>query len=34
MKAKDLFYTKGMERGTRIPFLDYVWNKQFMRQAG
>lgn len=33
-QAKDLFYEKGMNRGTRLVFLNYVWNKQFQRQAG
>lgn len=33
-QAKDLFYEKGMDRGTRLVFLNYVWNKQFMREAG
>lgn len=31
---KELFYTRGKEAGTREQFLDYVWNKQIMLQAG
>lgn len=33
-KGKELFYTKGLEAGTRIEMLDYVWNKQILNQAG
>lgn len=33
-KGKELFYNKGMEQGTSMALLDYVWNVQVMRQAG
>lgn len=33
-KGKELFYNKGLALGSREQFLDYVWNKQFMLQAG
>ena len=33
-KGKNLFYEKGLARGTSIKLLDYVWNTQIMRQAG
>lgn len=33
-QVKELFYEKGLERGTRKLFLDYVWNKQFIMQKG
>ena len=33
-KGKELFYNKGLESGTSMKMLDYVWNKQFMLQAG
>lgn len=33
-KGKELFYSKGLERGTSEKLLDYVWNKQIMSQAG
>ena len=33
-KGRQLFYEKGLNRGTRIELLDYVWNVQIMRQAG
>ena len=33
-KGKNLFYQKGLERGTRLELLDYVWNVQVMTQAG
>lgn len=33
-KGKELFYNKGLERGTSMNLLDYVWNVQIMRQAG
>lgn len=33
-KGKNLFYEKGFKLGTSQNMLDYVWNKQIMRQAG
>lgn len=33
-KGKNLFYEKGLARGTTMRMLDYVWNTQVMRQAG
>lgn len=33
-KGKQLFYQKGLELGTSMNMLDYVWNVQIMRQAG
>ena len=33
-KGKELFYNKGLERGTSMQLLDYVWDVQIMRQAG
>lgn len=33
-KGKNLFYEKGLARGTRLQLLDYVWNVQIMTQAG
>lgn len=33
-KGKNLFYEKGLSRGTSIKLLDYVWGTQIMRQAG
>ena len=33
-KGKELFYNKGLARGTSMALLDYVWNVQVMRQAG
>lgn len=33
-QVKELFYNKGLERGTRECLLDYVWNKQILPQAG
>ena len=33
-KGKNLFYEKGLARGTSMRMLDYVWNTQIMRQAG
>ena len=33
-KGKELFYSKGLERGTSMQMLDYVWDVQVMRQAG
>ena len=33
-QGKNLFYEKGLARGTSMKLLDYVWNTQIMRQAG
>lgn len=33
-KGKELFYSKGLDAGTSMKMLDYVWNKQIMLQAG
>ena len=33
-EVKELFYSKGLGRGTRECMLDYVWNKQILPQAG
>lgn len=33
-QGKELFYQKGLAAGTRMEFLDYVWNKQILLQAG
>lgn len=33
-EIKSLFYQKGKELGTRHELLDYVWNKQIVRQLG
>ena len=33
-KGKQLFYQKGLDLGTSMNLLDYVWNVQIMRQAG
>ena len=33
-KGKNLFYEKGLLKGTSMRMLDYVWNTQVMRQAG
>lgn len=33
-KAKELFYKKGKEIGTREVFLNYVWNVQFKKSFG
>ena len=33
-KGKEMFYQKGLEAGTRMEMLDYVWNKQILNQAG
>ncbi len=33
-KGKNLFYEKGINLGTSMNMLDYVWNVQIMRQAG
>lgn len=33
-KGKELFYSKGLEQGTSMQLLDYVWEVQIMRQAG
>ena len=32
--AKDLFYEKGLSRGTRKVMLDYVWDVQISMQLG
>ena len=32
--VKELFYKKGLERGTRKELLDYVWNVQVSMQLG
>ena len=33
-EGKNLFYQKGIDRGTSTKLLDYVWDTQVMRQAG
>ena len=33
-KGKNLFYEKGLARGTSLALLDYVWNVQVGRQIG
>ena len=33
-EVKELFYTRGIENGTRRELLDYVWNVQIGRQLG
>ncbi len=33
-QGRQLFYNKGLERGTSLQLLDYVWNVQILRQAG